>query len=435
MRRMRLAALVFLSLFAAAGLRAQREPADNAIKFYEWKISRDPADFFNYDRLGAAYIRKGRETGDVNYYDLAEKALNKSLALESTHREAISATVHLASVYFSEHRFKQALEYAQNSLAFGTGDLSPYAIIGDASLEMGKYDEAVAAYSKLQEDDDSPAPHQGLQYLRTTRSANLEFLRGNVQESIQLMRKAVETAMASQMSNESIAWTQFTLGEELFQAGDLNNAELADQAALKTYPGYHLALAGLAKIRSAQGRFQDSIELYRKALAVIPLPAYAAALGDVYTKVGASAEAKKQYELVEFIGYLSALSKTVYNRELAMFYADRVMKLKESLELAQKELEVRGDIYTWDCLAWALYRNGRASEAADAMSKALAMGTKDALLYFHAGMIYLALHDENKAKDYLTRALSTNPHFHVVYADVAERSLREIGRSNQHDAQ
>ena len=50
---------------------------------------------------------------------------------------------------------------------------------------MGKYDEAVAAYSKLQEDDDSPAPHQGLQYLKTTRSANLEFLRGNVQESIQ----------------------------------------------------------------------------------------------------------------------------------------------------------------------------------------------------------------------------------------------------------
>ena len=138
---------------------------------------------------------------------------------------------------------------------------------------------------------------------------------------------------------------------------------------------------------------------------------------------------------MEFIGYLSALSKTVYNRELAMFYSDRAMKLKESLGLARKELEVRGDIYTWDCLAWALYKNDRASEAADAFSKALALGTKDALLYFHAGMIYLALHNENKAKDYFTRALSTNPHFHVLYADVAARNLREIGRSNQHDAQ
>ena len=41
-------------------------------------------------------------------------------------------------------------------------------------------------------------------------------------------------------------------------------------------------------------------------------------------------------------------------------------------------------------------------------------------------MIYLALHNENKAKDYFTRALSTNPHFHVLYADVAARNLREI---------
>ena len=171
MRRMRIAALLFLSLFTAVGLRAQREPPDNAIRFYEWKISRDPGDFFNYDRLGAAYIRKGRETGDVNYYDLAEKALNKSLALESTHREAISATVHLASVYFSEHRFKQALEYAQNSLVFGTGDLSPYAIL--ATLRS-KWVNTTRPWRLTQTPGGrrSPAPHQGLQYLKTTRSAN-----------------------------------------------------------------------------------------------------------------------------------------------------------------------------------------------------------------------------------------------------------------------
>jgi tetratricopeptide (TPR) repeat protein len=421
---MRIAILVCLSLCVPAGLRAQREPTDNAIKFYQWKIARDPTDFFNYDRLGAAYIRKGRETGDITYYDLAEKSLAKSLALESTHREAISATVHLASVYFSEHRFNEALTQAQRSLTFGTGDLSPYATIGDALLEMGNYKEAEAAYSKLQQDEQSPAPHAGLAYLQATRMSSLEFLRGNTRESIRLMRKAVETAIASQMPNESVAWTQFSLGEEYFQAGDLKNAEAAEQDALTTYPGYHRALAELAKIRSAQNRLRDSIELYKKALAVIPLPVYAAALGDVYTKAGLAAEAKKQYDLVEFIAHLNALSKTVYNRELAMFYADHSMKLKAALEIAQKELEIRRDIYTWDCLAWTLYRNGRVPEAADAMSKAMAQGTRDALLFFHAGMIYLALHDEGKARENLTRALAINPRFHVLYADVAERTLR-----------
>src|SRR5205085_7240438 len=129
-------------------------------------ISRDPDDFFNYDKLGAAYIRKGRETGDISYYDLAEKALNKSLELESTHREAIGATVHLASVYFSEHRFKEALEYARKSLAFGTGDLSPYAIIGDALVELGEYEQAVTAYSRLQGRKGSLSPHPAVLYLR-----------------------------------------------------------------------------------------------------------------------------------------------------------------------------------------------------------------------------------------------------------------------------
>ena len=429
MKGAKLAIFIVCCACNAGTLLAQQVPADHVIKFYQWRISRDPDDFFNYDKLGVAYLRKGRETGDISYYDLAEAALKKSLELESTHREAIAATVHLASVYFSEHRFKDALAYAQKALTFGTGDLTPYATAGDALLEMGEYDQASAAYSHLNEKEGSLAPHQGLVYLQETRSANLEFLKGNPQESIQHMRQAVQTATASQMPKESIAWTQFTLGDEFFQTGDLKNADAADQAALITYPGYHLALAGLAKVRAAQGRFHDSIDLYGKALAVIPIPAYAAALGDVYGKIGFPGEAKKQYDLVEFIGYLSATSKTVYNRELAMFYADHGIKLKESLELAQKELEVRRDIYTWDCLAWALYKNGRTSEAADAISKAQMLGTQDALLFFHAGMIYLALHDQNKANGYLTNALRINPRFHISYADVAERELRKIQQS------
>ena len=407
-------------------LRAHQAPTDDAIKFYQWKVSRDPDDFFNYDKLGAAYIRKGRETGDISYYDLAEKALKQSLELESSHREAISATVHLASVYFSEHRFKDALESARKALTFGTGDLSPYAIIGDALLEMGEYDQADAAYSKLKEDEHSPTSHQAVAYLQETRRSNLAFLKGDPEESIRQMRAAVETAVDSQMPKESVAWTQFTLGEELFQTGDLKGAEAADHDALMTYPGYHLALAGLAKARAAEGKLQEAIELYRKALAVIPMPAYAAALGDVYTRAGIHDQAKKQYDLVEFIAHLSALSKTVYNREVAMFYADHGLKLDEALEFARKELELRHDVYTWDCLAWVLYKNGRLTEASEAMSKALALETRDAVLFFHAGMIDLALGHEKEADEYLTRAIAINPHFHVLYASVAETKVREL---------
>jgi len=138
---------------------------------------------------------------------------------------------------------------------------------------------------------------------------------------------------------------------------------------------------------------------------------------------------------VEFIGRLNALNKTIYNRELALFYADHDMKPAEALALAERELQARRDIYTYDVLAWALYRNGRAREAAAAMAEALKLGTRDARLYFHAGMIHMALGDAEQARDYLARALAVNPRFHPLHADVATRALAELApgaKSGEH---
>jgi tetratricopeptide (TPR) repeat protein len=129
---------------------------------------------------------------------------------------------------------------------------------------------------------------------------------------------------------------------------------------------------------------------------------------------------------VEFIAHLTALSKTVYNRELALFYADHDIRLSEAVTLAQKELEVRRDVYTWDTLAWALYKEAKTGEAVRAMERALSRGTKDALIFYHAGLIYERAGDTEKAKQFLRRALSTNPHFHIFYAESAAKILRQL---------
>jgi tetratricopeptide (TPR) repeat protein len=107
--------------------------------------------------------------------------------------------------------------------------------------------------------------------------------------------------------------------------------------------------------------------------------------------------------------------------------------LPEALELARRELEVRHDIYTWDTLAWALYKSGRFQEAAEAINKALSLHTNDSLLLFHAGMIYHRLAKDSDAEDFLSRALKTNPYFHVFHAGVASRTLEEIAQSHNRD--
>jgi Tfp pilus assembly protein PilF len=61
-----------------------------------------------------------------------------------------------------------------------------------------------------------------------------------------------------------------------------------------------------------------------------------------------------------------------------------------------------------------------------AMAEALKLGTQDARLFFHAGMMHHRLGEHAKAHDYLRRALATNPSFHVLHVELAERTLKAI---------
>jgi len=153
------------------------------------------------------------------------------------------------------------------------------------------------------------------------------------------------------------------------------------------------------------------------------MPTFVAELGDLYAKSGNQAEAQKQYALVEYIGLLGHINQVLHNRDLALFYADHDMKLAESLDLAQKELEVRRDVYTWDALGWALYKNGKIAEAAKASEKAMQFGTRDSLILFHAAMISDRMGQPEQARNELRESLQINPHFHLIYAGAAQQKL------------
>jgi len=123
---------------------------------------------------------------------------------------------------------------------------------------------------------------------------------------------------------------------------------------------------------------------------------------------------------------LGRINQVLHNRDLAIFYADHDMKPTEALRLAQKELEVRSDIYTWDALAWALYKNGDLGDAAKASEKAMQFGTGDSLILYHAGMIAQGSGRTEEARNALQQALQINPHFHLIYADSAQATLTAL---------
>ncbi len=63
------------------------------------------------------------------------------------------------------------------------------------------------------------------------------------------------------------------------------------------------------------------------------------------------------------------------------------------------------------------------------MENALRPGTRDALLFFHAGMIAGKLGQAGLAKERLQMALSINPQFHVMYAGVAAQHLKDLDKT------
>jgi tetratricopeptide (TPR) repeat protein len=409
----------------AALLLPHATGTERLIKNMQTRVQSNPKDPAAYSALGAAFFQRARETGDVEDFQQAEQALNRSLDLNSADFSAAPAYSAMAEVCMGEHRFSDAVTYAQKALALGSGDLSPFAIVGDANADMGEYERAAIAYSRLDVSGESAADPHNI-YVRDSRTSWLKFVSGDTRGAIRLMQSAVAAGTEARLPAENLAWLYYELGEYESQAGDVAAANSAYLTALTIHPGDYRAMAALGKLRGNQGLYAEAIKLYQSAVAVVPMPMFVAELGDMYTKAGNSAEAKKQYQLVEYIGLLGHINQVLHNRDLALFYADHDIKLDEALALAHEEFEVRHDIYTWDALAWALYKNGKYQEARDAMDHALRPGAKDALLFFHSGMILRHLGQSSLAQERLQTALSINPQFHVIYADVARQQLKTL---------
>lgn len=384
-------------------------PADRQISTAQGAIEREPSNSLGYNLLAAAFMQKARETGDFSYNAKAEAALKRSLEIAPGSFNAINLQAKLLLTY---HRFGEALEMSHRAQALQPQNHDVYGAMTDALVELGDYTGAIEAAQRMVDLRPGTSSYSRVSYLRT--------LHGDREGAIEMMRLAVEAANVK--DPESVAWCRVQLGTELLNAGRLKEGEREFDHALFLFPDYHMALAAKAHARLSAKDTDNAIVYYQRALARVPLPDYAIALGDLYTKLGRAEEAKRQFDLVEFIERAGAIEGT-YSRQLALFWADHDTRLDEALAIAERERATRDDIYASDLLAWCLYKKNRLPEAKAAIDRALRLGTLDARLLYHAGMISHALGDRRGAAGYLSRSLKIDPNFDVLQADIARRSL------------
>jgi tetratricopeptide (TPR) repeat protein len=402
---------------ASAGPRySEAEVVEMDIGFFQARVARDSTSARDFAELSRLFLQRARTGGGDGDLRRAETHARRSLGLRAGRNE--EAFQVLASSLMGQHRFTEARSVAERLVALDSTSRPARAVLGEIQLELGAYDEARRTFGMLftSRGDLAVAP----------RYARWEELRGRPAEARLLLRKARDEATRRHgMPAAHLAWFDWRLGDLALRQGRLREAETELEAGLAAVPDDHRLLDGLARAAAAQGRWSKAIEYGERAIARTVDPATLGLLYQVYTASGDSAKAEEYYRAMS----VTALGQAdTFHRMWGLLLLDRGREVSTVLARAEREIEVRRDVYGWDLLAWALYRSGRPSEAHEKMRYALALGTRDAPLFYHAGMIEAALGRREDARRYLEVALAINPHWHPSQPAEAKQLLERLAR-------
>jgi tetratricopeptide (TPR) repeat protein len=388
---------------------------DHALSAWTANLAANDRDFLSARNLGLLYEARARLSGDITDYGRATEAANRSLAIEP--RQLDVQALH-ARLLLATHDFSRALSEASSVDRSAPDQPAVLAILGDALLELGRVDEAAARYDRIGALAPGPAV--------TARLARLAFIRGDPDGAVSLAVAAHEAATADGQVGPGLSWYAYLTGTLELASGSPGDAAAWFDRALDAWPGSFLALAGRARAAAAVGDLDAAIDGYRAAIAVAPQPDALVALGDLLALHGDEAGAEQQYATVRAIATLQAAGGPVFDRQLALFDVNHARDLAEALTLAERELSTRKDAYGYDAYAWALLANGRIAEAQVEMDKAIAFGTRDATLLYHAGEIARTLGDTARARDLLTQALAIRGGLDPLAASRAAASLETL---------
>ena len=396
---------------ALAPAHADDTPAERAIKAAEARLATltaagaPRAEALN--GLALALTRRARETSDTDFYDRAHAALDQAQKIEPEHRDAQRTRIW---VWLGEHEFRRAFDAALMLHRNNPDDLMTLAMLTDASVELGRYDDAERYAQWLL--DLRPGNVVGL-----TRAAYLRELFGDVDGAIELMEQAFSRTPGTEA--EDRAWLLTHLSHLQLSAGRIDQADTLAQAALQAFPGYHYALAQLAEVRHAQGRHDDALVARQAHLKASPHPENGFRLGEALQRAGRTGAAKAAFAGFERDALAESEGVDNANRELALYWLDHAGRPAKALQLAQREAQRRQDVLTLDTLAWAQYRNGLFADARTTMARVLAVGTRDPGLLYHAGLIARKAGDTKAALEYLQQALARAP-WHDLAASARE---------------
>jgi len=374
--------------------------AERAIERARTTVERSPDAPGSHVALGVAMSRRARETADPEWYDRSDEALDRALELAPEHFVALRQKVWNQ---LGRHEFADALEAAEELNERAKDDVATYGLLVDANVELGRYAEAEeAAQWMLNLRQGTPAAMTRVSYLRE------QF--GDLTGASAAMTMAFHSTRPS--DTEDRAWILTHLAHLESERGRAGRASVYAENALELFPGYHYALAELARARADAGEDEAARDLLARRYEVAPHPENLYALAVATERCGDPDAAEAMYEEFEEAALGESENVDNANLSLAEYWLDHVgseAATARALALMEARAEVRRDIPTLEMLAWSQHRAGDHGAAWETIGEALEVGTTSPSLRLKAGDIAAAAGLREDAEEQWEMVIRTAP--------------------------
>ena len=356
---------------AAPAAALSPSPAQRQIDAARATIQSRPADLKGYNSLAVGLTRRARETGDTAYYEEAWKALELARHLDPNNRQTLRIS---AWVSMGQHEFARAYAISEQYDRQYPGDSWNQSVMGDALMELGRYDEAEKAFQRMVDLKPGTAAYSRVAYVRE--------LRGDLNGALEIMRMALTSTESRESEDRAWLWVQIAHLQDI--SGDLDAADASYRSALAEFSGYHYALAGLAELTLRRGDAEEATRLAQQALSAAPHAERYLILADTLRTLGKEQEARAAEETFERLALQNVNKADNENHDLVLFYLERRPHPQWALSIAKIESSRRRDVHSLDRLAIALAANGEERQARRLMKRVLEIGTHDPLILRHA---------------------------------------------------
>jgi tetratricopeptide (TPR) repeat protein len=359
------------------------------ISFWQKRYQRNPADQTSLIKLAGFHALRFKSTGEIQDIHLSDSLYREASRKSSFNRSFIMRA--LAANAISRHEFWNARNLINVALTAGENKSLSLLMLADVQLELGNGDTARTILERFQNKSS---------FAWLIRASKLMDHEGHLDSAILLMEKALRPV---ESNDELFCWTKSNLGDMYGHAGRIEDSYAAYLDALRRKPDYDYALKGIAWIAFSHDRdTQESMRILNTLQNLKTSPDYYLMLSEINGFSG-NQRAKEDYVNAFMKTVASPLFGNMYNRHLALLYADEKNNLNAAVKIARKEINVRPTPESYDLLAWTLFRSGETDHAITILKDFVEDRTSEPEALYHMGMIYQSA-DLDKSRSYLLRA-------------------------------